>query len=166
MYPEKTMQPKNIHLAAQVSKRRKYKMTIKEMRKRAGFTQKRFAEYFDLPKRTVENWEGGVSNCSPAMLELIEYKLRNEGLLMKKFNVGIRKNMNDCWDYDAVNDYVLAENNEEALELAKDYLKECIINNCKYTEDADKEIEKLDTEYQYQVDELDENDEPINSTIY
>lgn len=141
-------------------------MTIKEMRKKAGFTQKEFAEYFNTSVRNVENWEGGKIKCSPSMLELIEYKLRNEGLFMKKFKVGIRTNINDCWDYNAVGDYIDAENAIEALELAKDYLRELIIQNCKYTEDADNEIERLDTEYQYIVDELNENDDVVNSTIY
>lgn len=143
-----------------------YHMTIKEMRKRIGFTQKEFAEYFKLKKRTVENWEGGTRKCSPAMLELIEYKLKNEGLLMKKFNVEIRKNYNECWDGSAVNDYVYAENAEEALELTKDYLRDLIIQNCKYTEDADNEIEEMENKWQYKIEELDENDEPINSIIY
>lgn len=55
--------------------------TIKELRSAAGMTQKEFAEYFGMSKRNVENWEGGLSNCPPYLLALIEYKLRNEGML-------------------------------------------------------------------------------------
>lgn len=55
--------------------------TIKELRKAAGMTQKEFAEYFGMSKRNVENWEGGLSNCPPYLLALIEYKLRKEGML-------------------------------------------------------------------------------------
>lgn len=32
-------------------------MTIKEIRLSIGLTQKQFAEYFDIPQRTVQEWE-------------------------------------------------------------------------------------------------------------
>ena len=53
-------------------------MTIKDIRTESGMTQKQFAEYFGIPKRTVEDWERGVAKCSPYLLELIKYKLDNE----------------------------------------------------------------------------------------
>lgn len=52
---------------------------IKHIRKRAGLTQKAFAEYFKIPLRTVENWEGGQRVAPAYLVELIEYKLENEG---------------------------------------------------------------------------------------
>ena len=56
-------------------------MTIKEMRTASGMSQKKFSEYFDIPKRTIENWEMGV-NVPPAYVPaLIEYKLEKEGFL-------------------------------------------------------------------------------------
>lgn len=58
-------------------------MTIKEMRTAAGMTQQEFAEYFSIPKRTVENWEQGISKPSESLKQLIEYKLIHEGLLIK-----------------------------------------------------------------------------------
>lgn len=56
-------------------------MTVKEMRTAAGMTQKAFSEYFGIPRRTVENWEGGVNTCPAYVTDLIEYKLRKEGLI-------------------------------------------------------------------------------------
>ena len=56
-------------------------MTIKDLRTQAGFTQARFAEYFNIPKRTIENWEGGQRECPAYLVELIEYKLKAEGIL-------------------------------------------------------------------------------------
>ena len=53
-------------------------MTIKELRKATGMTQKAFAEYFGIPHRTIQNWEGGQNVCPTYLLELIEYKLKNE----------------------------------------------------------------------------------------
>lgn len=41
---------------------------IKEARKRAGMTQKEMAEFFGMPKRNIENWEGG-KNDPPAWVE-------------------------------------------------------------------------------------------------
>lgn len=36
-------------------------MSFKELRKASGMTQKAFADYFHIPKRTIENWEHGVN---------------------------------------------------------------------------------------------------------
>lgn len=58
-------------------------MTVKEMRLAVGMTQQAFSEYFEIPKRTIENWEGGQRSCPPYLEKLIEYKLRNEHLLTK-----------------------------------------------------------------------------------
>lgn len=54
-------------------------MTIKELRTASSMTQKAFSEYFGIPKRTIENWEGGKSKTPEWALKLIEYKLRAEG---------------------------------------------------------------------------------------
>lgn len=60
--------------------------TIKELRTAAGMTQKEFAEYFRIPKRSIENWEGGVRTAPDYLIELMEYKLHNEGLLKEPEN--------------------------------------------------------------------------------
>lgn len=56
-------------------------MKIKELRKATGMTQKEFGEYFGIPKRTIEDWEGGRRRPSQYVVELIEYKLKNENRL-------------------------------------------------------------------------------------
>lgn len=56
-------------------------MTIKELRTSAGMTQQAFADYFHISKRAIESWEGGQRKCPEYLEELIEYKLRNEGLI-------------------------------------------------------------------------------------
>lgn len=56
-------------------------MTIKEMRTVCGMTQKAFAEYFEIPLRSIQNWEGGQRACPSYLENLIEYKLTHEGLL-------------------------------------------------------------------------------------
>ena len=39
-------------------------MTIKEIRKHTGLSQVKFAEYYNIPRRTIEAWESG--NREPA----------------------------------------------------------------------------------------------------
>ena len=56
-------------------------MNIKELRAVAEFTQLQLSEYLKIPKRTIENWESGSRKCPEYLLELIEYKLRAEGII-------------------------------------------------------------------------------------
>lgn len=61
-------------------------MTIKELRKMTGLTQEKFGEYFGISRRTIQNWEAdGESDngrkCPAYLLDLMEYKLKNEGLI-------------------------------------------------------------------------------------
>ena len=57
--------------------------SVKELRKMAGMTQKAFAEYFGIPKRTIEEWEGDRRQCSDYLLELMYYKMNKEGIIKK-----------------------------------------------------------------------------------
>ena len=50
-------------------------MTIKEARLAAGLTQKQMADLFEMPLRTVENWEGGKSTPPSYVEKLIIEKL-------------------------------------------------------------------------------------------
>ena len=57
-------------------------MTIREARLEAGLTQQAMSDLMEIPKRTIENWEGGKREC-PAwaekliVAELIRIKERN-----------------------------------------------------------------------------------------
>ena len=53
-------------------------MTIKEMRSLTGMSQQAFSEYLKIPKRTIQDWEQGLRTPPAYVVELIEYKLRNE----------------------------------------------------------------------------------------
>lgn len=59
-------------------------MTIREIRINANMTQQEFADYFKIPKRTIENWEGGKRNPPEYVIELIRYKAKKERLGMLK----------------------------------------------------------------------------------
>lgn len=52
-----------------------------------------------------------------------------------KYNIEIRADMNDCWDADAVQDYIEADSEEEAIELAKDYLREHSADNIDWVDE-------------------------------
>lgn len=67
--------------AEQPDRARRKKMEIKSLRTASGMTQKAFAEYFGIPKRNIENWESGRTSPPQGMPELMEYKLRHEGLI-------------------------------------------------------------------------------------
>lgn len=59
-------------------------MTIKELRNQAGMSQAEFAANFDIPKRTIQNWEWEGENkqgrkCPEYLLSLMEYKLTADG---------------------------------------------------------------------------------------
>lgn len=55
-------------------------MTFKELRQQSGMTQHQFAEYFGIPRRTIENWEAGVNKCADYVIALMKYKLDHEGI--------------------------------------------------------------------------------------
>lgn len=56
------------------------KSPVKALRLTAGMTQREFCDYFEIPKRTLQDWES-KRTCSIYLLKLIEYKLTHEGLI-------------------------------------------------------------------------------------
>lgn len=56
-------------------------MTFKELREGSGMSRTQFAEYFEIPYRTVQNWELGLRECPEYLMKLMQYKLVNEGLM-------------------------------------------------------------------------------------
>ena len=60
---------------------------IKILRERSKMSLKQFSEYFNIPYRTLQHWEAGDRQCPVYVLELIEYKLRNEGFFNKPLSI-------------------------------------------------------------------------------
>lgn len=56
-------------------------MTIKELRQLSGMSQQKFGDYFGIPVRTIQNWEAGINQCADYLVRLMEYKLKNEGII-------------------------------------------------------------------------------------
>ena len=47
--------------------------TIKDVRKHTGLTQKAFAEKYQIPARSIENWESGARQCPEYTLKLLAH---------------------------------------------------------------------------------------------
>ena len=59
-----------------------------EIRKRTGLNRREFAEYFNIPYRTVQDWELGNRQMPEYLFRLIEYKIRMEKLMKGDMNHG------------------------------------------------------------------------------
>ena len=56
-------------------------MTFKELRKKSGMNITQFSIYFEIPYRTVQNWENESRQIPDYLQKLIEYKLKNEKMI-------------------------------------------------------------------------------------
>lgn len=45
---------------------------VKTIRSYTGLSQAKFAEYYEIPKRTLENWEQGTNECPVYLLKLLQ----------------------------------------------------------------------------------------------
>ena len=59
-------------------------MNIKELRLATGMTQTAFAKYFEIPLRTVQDWEAEKRKPPEYLVKLMIYKLKNERKLNEK----------------------------------------------------------------------------------
>ena len=55
-----------------------------ELRQASGMSQRKFADYFGIPRRTIENWDSEVNICPTYTLELMKYKLVKEGIIKEE----------------------------------------------------------------------------------
>ena len=53
-------------------------MNIREMRKRLGDTQSEFAERYNIPFRTIQNWEANVRKPPEYFVDLLEYRVQTD----------------------------------------------------------------------------------------
>ena len=56
-------------------------MSIKELLTISGMTMTQFAAYFQIPYRTVQEWNAERRKCPDYLIALMEYKLRKEKLI-------------------------------------------------------------------------------------
>ena len=55
-----------------------------KLRTDSGMTRTQFCEYFEIPYRTVQDWELGNRKMPDYLLRLIAYKLKAEQLLKNR----------------------------------------------------------------------------------
>lgn len=53
-------------------------MTIKELRQSTGLSQSAFSERFEIPRRTIEDWEAGRRNPPTYVTKLIELAIKSD----------------------------------------------------------------------------------------
>ena len=54
---------------------------LRKLREQTGMNRRQFAEYFDIPYRTVQEWELGNQRMPDYLLRLMVYKLKTERLI-------------------------------------------------------------------------------------
>ncbi len=88
-------------------------MTIRELRDLSGKTQHDFADFLEIPFRSIQNWEGGQRNAPEYVVKLIEYKLIKEGIIMTYAELkakGVKIQESDRYDggiYLGTNEYYI-----------------------------------------------------------
>ena len=53
-------------------------MTIKEIRALTGLSQAKFSEKYEIPKRTIENWEGEQREPPAYVIKLLERVVKED----------------------------------------------------------------------------------------
>ena len=59
-----------------------------KLRKDTGMTRKEFCEYFDIPYRTMTDWELGHRTMPDYLLRLMTYKVKMEAMMKKNKKKG------------------------------------------------------------------------------
>lgn len=120
----------------------------------SGMTQQEFADYFEIPKRTIENWEGGQRKCPEYLKKLMEYKLIKEGYTLKlvEYNEGKKKILAEGGLDDIVK---WLQDNPDTYEWIRDNEKHDPSFDGEFTEMPDlSNIETL-RELEYELDKID-----------
>lgn len=53
-------------------------MEVKELRMLSGLSQQAFSEKYGIPKRSIENWEGGKRNPPEYVISLLERVVKED----------------------------------------------------------------------------------------
>lgn len=61
-----------------------YSERIKALRESTGMNRKEFCEYFNIPYRTVTDWEHDARHAPDYVLRLLAYYIQMEGLTKEK----------------------------------------------------------------------------------
>ena len=53
-------------------------MTMKDIRNSTGLSQKRFSEKYNIPRRTIEDWETGKRIPPVYVIDMIEWRVNTD----------------------------------------------------------------------------------------
>lgn len=104
---------------------------LKKIREQTGLNRREFADYFEIPLRTVEDWEAGKRKMPPYLLRLISYKVKIEAKIVKEEE---NRNINIVCDADGkkivlINDIRFKSRRmidwDEIEECLKQYIGQC-----------------------------------------
>lgn len=74
---------------------------MKYIRGLTNLTQVEFSKKYNIPIRTIQDWESGKRKWSDYVLELLEFKVRFEKEILKELNeLENNSNYNNLSDYD------------------------------------------------------------------
>ena len=57
---------------------------VKSLRESMNMNRREFCEYFEIPYRTLQDWELGNRKMPEYLFSLMEYKIKMEGLTKRK----------------------------------------------------------------------------------
>lgn len=63
---------------------KEFQSRIKELRESTGLNRKEFCEKFDIPYRTVTEWERGNRNAPSYVIRLLEYYVRMQDMVSQQ----------------------------------------------------------------------------------
>ena len=61
-----------------------FRTELRNLRESTGLNRKEFCEQFEIPYRTVTEWELGHRNAPPYVLRFLEYYIRMQAILKDK----------------------------------------------------------------------------------
>ena len=61
-----------------------YAIEVKSLRNDMGMNRMEFCEYFQIPYRTVVDWEAGNRKMPPYVLYLMKFKAQAENMILRK----------------------------------------------------------------------------------
>lgn len=53
-------------------------MTYQEIRSKFNMPQQELADLLGIPRRTIQNWDEGITTCRQYLVDLIAYRLEND----------------------------------------------------------------------------------------
>lgn len=115
-------------------------MTIKEIRTLSGLTQAAFADKYQIPKRTIEDWEAGRRSCPIYTQNLLQEAVKRELLrsrTMQKKTIAEIEELSGEPFAEGITEYVdscIRQGYTDVKECADYLMRECNLASSEYDE--------------------------------